>query len=127
MSDRKYSQDVISAFQNGCGLDLRVRLATQFLCSPMFTGAAVGEDAIPSKVIAGRALAIATELVDLAHDRGLIEPIMPDTGLDQLTREHFARVGAAQVHQQLGANKEAQANQGRVAVPMQGPMGGRPN
>src|SRR5580704_14231122 len=122
-----YPQDIISGFAQGARLDLRVRFAMQLLGSPLFEGLGLKADELAlvkldpmvvsaAEMLAHRALDIATALLDEAEARGLVTPIVPGEELDERTIEHLKRNGAAQVHQQAGANKAAQEAQGRINV-----------
>jgi hypothetical protein len=84
--------DVLQAFQNGVQLDLRVRLAVDFLKAwPAATPEA--------------ALDAATRLLDLAAERGLMKPLPEDNELSTPLRRHMERNVRAQVHSQLAGQK----------------------
>lgn len=100
--------NVLTAFENGVQLDLRVKLAVDFLKAPHLI--APGEPAVQ----ATHALLLATELLDQAQALGLVKDL-PDTDeLSAPARKHFTRIARAQVLQQLAGQKIAQEETDQV-------------
>lgn len=91
----KYWGNVLNAFEAGLQLDLRVRLAVDFLKSPYFS-ASTGTP----REIAEHALNLATELLEVSADRGLVKDL-PDNGeINAPLRHHIERGVRAGAHQQ---------------------------
>jgi hypothetical protein len=118
---RVYPHNILEAFGNGCVLDLRVRFAMDLLrTSPIFEG--VGSEFSPEhiavlpKACAAFALALATELLALAEQRGLVEPLPDDDGLNRQLRLHAARTARYSVWQQLAGARVAAEEQPRVGA-----------
>lgn len=118
----KYPSNELDGFASGAMLDLRVRFAMNLLQhSPMFQGAfaeygSAGatdeQDAALPKEVATIALDTATELLDLAEKRGLVEQFNDyDTEPTDRMRAQAKRVAAWQVLQQLEAQRFAQNEQ----------------
>lgn len=117
MTDDRYFGDVLGSYANGVQLDLRVKLAVDFLKSPalQITGS--------PQELAIYALTLATELLTLAEERGLVASL-PDT--DELSapqRRHIRRQVRAQIagqvaSQQIGAEEapHVQMNAGGNAL-----------
>lgn len=127
----RYQHNVLEAFGSGCLLDLRVRLAADFLKhSPMFGEIPThseGPDGLPRE-FACFALDLATALLSEADRRGLIEPIPEDNGdLDAPLRAQAKRTASYQALQQLEAQKFVQDEAGRVVPQAPRFTGGRPN
>jgi len=92
-----YLGNVIDSFTNGVQLDLRVRLAVDFIRNGKFTDA-------------DEALDCASRLLELAQQRGLLKP-MPDTGeLPVPFKRHVERAVRAQVLQQTLGQEILQEN-----------------
>lgn len=112
-----YFGDVIGSYANGVQLDLRVKLAVDFLKSPVFQGV----EWTP-KESAVRALDMATELLNEATKRDLVKDL-PDT--DELSgpmRKHIRRQVRAQIVGQVAgqtimAEEQPSVMAGPVAVP----------
>lgn len=123
MSDAvKYPSNVLEGFGSGALLDLRVRLAADFLKhSPMFANAlpvpsVEALDAMPQQ-LAGLALDLADELLQQGAERGWVEPLPDDAGeLPSDLRSQARRTGSYQAQQQLDANRHAQDEQSRVVA-----------
>ncbi len=97
----KYPTNAIDSFQHGVVMDLRVRLAIDFL-----------------KVVPGfgahKALDLADDLLEDAERRGWLAPLDHDPKLTDAVKNQAKRLGAFQMYQQLGANQAAQDEQSRV-------------
>lgn len=95
MDEERYWGDVLQSFQNGVQLDLRVKLAIEFLKSPgaMGVGTSPKEDAT-------YALDLAAELLNSAHERGWTKPLPEDDGVPKAMRQHIRRSIRTQVIQQ---------------------------
>lgn len=99
----KYPSSVLESFGNGALLDLRVRLALDVLKSPGFVGQIVpgADNEVPyERRIAAYALDIATALLEVGAERGLVSPMPEHDELTQPIRRHIARNVRAQLHQQ---------------------------
>jgi hypothetical protein len=96
-----YFGNVLTSFENGVQLDLRVRLAVDLMKDGGFTDPIAALDA-------------ATSLIAEADKRGLIKEL-PETGeINQPLRRHIDRSVRAQVHQQLAAGRIGQEEAPRV-------------
>lgn len=116
-----YPQDPINGFLQGCLLDLRVRLAIDFLKAPSFELSLSGmkvEDA------AGLALRLADEILAQGAANGWVTSIPEDGEIGPALRAQAKRNAQYQVVQQMEANKAMTAEQSSIAVP-QVPMPGR--
>lgn len=116
-----YPQDPINGFLQGCLLDLRVRLAIDFLKGPSFELCVSGmkvEDA------AGLALRLADEILKQGAEKGWVTSIPEDGEIGPALRAQAKRNAIYQVVQQMEANKAMTAEQSSIAVP-QVPMPGR--
>lgn len=121
-SPMKLQHNDLDGFQFGGNFDMRVRFAMQLLTSPMFQGRTlVSSGKTPSKGVvqvvtadpqyegsATLALDIASELFDVAEQRGLITEITGDE-LDERIKSHFRRVVAAQLYQQHEGQRQQEA------------------
>lgn len=122
-----YPHNVLEGFGNGCLLDLRVRMAADYLNGPMFANVvsdlirahAKGEasdetiDAFGS-LMAAIALDTATALLDMGRNAGLVTPLPEGPELDALLRAQAARTARFQVLQQIEAQKAAQEEGSRL-------------
>lgn len=99
-----YLGDVLASFGNGCQLDLRVRLAIQFM-----TGGGITDPIT--------ALDSATQLLDLATKRGLLKPMPEDDGLSKPMRTHIRRGVRVQIAQQVCQQEIVQDEAPKLAVP----------
>jgi hypothetical protein len=110
-----YPQNVIEAFGVGAVLDLRVRLAADFLkTSPMFSRAA---DSVEPQQVAEYALDLADELLKRGAERGWVSPMPDDTRVDDQFRAHISRASQMGALQQIEGQRALQEEAGRVAVP----------
>lgn len=100
-----YPQDDINGFQNGVCMDLRVRLAVDFLKAHPAQG--TPRDA------AAYVLELADELLTQAEAQGWVTPL-GDGKLTEVEKNQAKRLGAFQVYQQLGGQAAAQEEQSRV-------------
>lgn len=119
MSDIKYPSNVLEGFGSGALLDLRVRLAADFLkhgaVVNLFPVSTPDDLRLLPKVAAGYALDLADELLSQAEVRGWVDPLPADDGeLPPDLRAQANRTGSYQAQQQLGANKYAADEAGRV-------------
>lgn len=123
----RYPSNVLEGFGSGALLDLRVRLAADFLKhSPIFSGLQSPIFGPGVSVIAACALDLADELLKQGAERGWVEPLPDDAGeLPPELRQQARRTASYQAQQQLDANRYAQDEAGRV-VATQMPAG-RPN
>jgi hypothetical protein len=108
-----YWGDVLQSFANGVQLDLRVKLAVDFLKSPAFQGAEANPEAAAS-----RALTLATELLEQAQAAGLVKPLPDDDELNAAMKRHLSR----NVRAQLYGQEAAQRIQGEPKVAMGGTL-----
>jgi hypothetical protein len=110
--------DVLQSFNNGLQLDIRLKLAVDFLKGGMLVQQA-GVPLMPPGELVKRALDLAAELLNESHARGLVKDL-PDTDeLSAAHKLHLARSIRAQVvPQAVGpriAEEEGLTN--RVAAP----------
>lgn len=104
----KYRSNPLSDFDNGVGLDLRVKIAAELLKSPMFTVSInAREDAL-------RALETACALMDLAAERGLVYAIPDHDEISPQLRRHISRNAKAAVHQHMAQQRAAREESGGV-------------
>jgi len=106
---------VLQQFQNGVQLDLRVKLAIEFLKSP----GAVWES--PARAPAHFALELADELITQAQARGWLKPLPEDNELNTPLRRHLERHVRAQVFSQVAGQRIGQEESPSVALP-NGPL-----
>jgi hypothetical protein len=109
-----YFGDVIGSYNNGVQLDLRVKLAVDFLKSPVIAQLANNPDHSPQS-LSTFALDLATQLLEVADERGLIAD-MPETDeISSPMRKHIRRQVRAQIvgqvsAQQIGAEEQPSIN-----------------
>jgi hypothetical protein len=115
-----YPHNVLEGFAAGCLLDLRVRLAVDFLKGPL---ANMAPDGAEARDLAEYALDLATELLSLAESRGLVSALPDDDGLNRQLRLQAARTAKFSALQQIEGQKAAQEEAGRVS--RVAPLGGR--
>lgn len=113
-----YLGNVLSSFETGVQLDLRVKMALDLLKAGVpdtvlaevrVAGAAsqVKEVRLTAKGKASYALEMAEALVDEAKARGLVKDLPDDNELTQPMRKHLARNVRAQVYSQSIASQIA--------------------
>lgn len=106
MSERElYLGDVLQSFQNGVQMDLRVKLAIEFLKGGNFLDART-------------ALGAATDLVSEAERLGLMQPLPEDDELSSAARRHIRRSVRSQVYGQIAAQKIGPEEQPKMVVPV---------
>jgi hypothetical protein len=122
MSDRltPYLGNVLTNFENGAQLDLRVKLAVDFLKSPWAAEMAVATDSQTELAVA--ALDLACALVEEAQARGLLHALPEDGSVNSPLRKHIERSVRAQVFQQIAGARIAQEE--APAVVPAGPLNG---
>ena len=111
----RYFGDVIGSYQNGIQLDVRVKMAVDFIKAPICEVFAKFPNHTPEHV-AIYALDVACALLAEAGKRGLTAP-MPDT--DELSgpmRKHIRRQVRAQVVGQIAGQAFAAEESPKVAV-----------
>lgn len=109
----KYFGNVMSSFENGVQLDLRVKLAMEFLKSNAVHQVTNTDDVVQAAELA---LDLATELLAVAHERGLVKD-MPDNGeLSSPMKHHLER----SVRQQMYGNEVAQKIARETIAPVPG-------
>lgn len=96
--------DVLQAFQNGVQLDLRLRMAIDFL------------KAWPSATPEA-ALAAAERLLWLGSERGYVKPLPEDSNLTAPLRHHLERSVRAQAFSQVAGQRIAQEEQPKISSP----------
>lgn len=141
----KYPQSAISAFEQGCRLDLRARIATDVLKSPageafvaglMTEGAAINEAALrategtvlpPAAESVARQLAIfalrvAMEFMAECEAQGLVSalPEPADVELDAHTRAHARRSANFNFEHQMQQHRAQQQAQAAMVQPVPG-------
>ena len=90
----KYPHNVLEGFANGCLLDLRVRLAIEFLKG----GVISVTEARPAAHVA---LDLANELMAEAERRGWVEPLPEDAVLNSAVKKQARRTGVFGATQQI--------------------------
>lgn len=119
----RYPHNPLEGFGNGCILDLRVRLASNFLQnSPRYRANADGGMISPHDA-AEDALELAGELMRQAEARGWIGALDESGELTPSLRAQAKRTASFATLQQLEQSKFAQNEMGRV-VPMAPGVGG---
>ncbi len=107
---KRYQDNALEGFRNGCLLDLRVRWAFELLRG----GALSDVDDTPAGV-ASYALDVATELLALAESRGLVEALPADGGeLTPALMDQARRTASFQALQQIEGQRFGQDYQNRV-------------
>lgn len=111
----KYPSNVLEGFGSGALLDLRVRLAADFLKHSPLMWHTYSDARAADR--AGFALDLADELLKQGAERGWVEPLPDDAGeLPSDLRSQARRTGSYQAQQQLDANRHAQDEQSRVVA-----------
>jgi hypothetical protein len=126
----KYAQPAVEAFTQGVRLDLRARMAADFLrSSPAVRAYAeeavktCGDGKVVASATAGFALDLAEALMSESEKRGLVAPMPEGAELDAPTKKQAARMGRFGALQQIGGHREMQeAQAGQVAVAGAGAM-----
>lgn len=103
-----YFGDVLQSWNNGVQLDLRVKLAIEFLKSG---NTALKGDPLPD---AQYALATADALISEATANGLMKDLPEDDELTQPMRRHIRRQMRAQIYGQVAGQKIASEEQPAV-------------
>ncbi len=106
--DHLYLGNVLSSFETGVQLDLRVKLAIEFLKSgnadgPVAYGVKDEQLQLVQLTVAEKAtycLDLAETLISQAQERGLVKDLPDDDELTQPLRKHLRRAVRAQVYQQ---------------------------
>lgn len=120
-----YPHNVLEGFGNGAILDLRVRMANDFIKSPAFSGLLVNavvekEANAAPELIARLALDIAEELTAIAEARGWVAPLPEGGELPQFLRDQAKASSSYNVLQQLEGARFAASEQNRVLPPAPG-------
>lgn len=111
----KYPSNVLESFGAGCLMDFRMKLAVEFLKSPLFQGTRASDGSFDGALLAVTALDLAEELVGLAAIRGWLEPLPTDNGeLPPELRAQAKRTASFQVLQQMEGQRFMQDEQARV-------------
>lgn len=120
MADEKeYPDNVLEGFRNGCLLDLRVRLAVEFLKGPMFRMAFVEHEPVD---IAVCALQIADELLNYAENCGWITPLPTESEIGPALRLQAKLTAQFNALQQIEGQKAMQDEVGKVVPVSPGVM-----
>jgi hypothetical protein len=114
----RYWGNVLSAFEGGLQLDLRLRLAIEFV-----KGGAFKASGFSAEAVALNALDCATELLRLADSRGLTKPLPEDDELNAPTRAHIRRNIRAQAYQGAIGQRIALEEAPTVVPATNGPIG----
>lgn len=128
-SGDKYPHNVLEGYSYGCLLDLRVRMAGDFLKSPLFAnvvtdalaairGGDEGEGYLPEVAtqMAAFSLVLAGSLLEIGKAEGLVEPLPSGGDLDTSLRAQAERTARFQVLQQIAGQKVAADEQNRVVA-----------
>ena len=122
-----YNHNALEGFGAGCLMDLRVRLAIEFLKhSPMYAptvglpGTLLDPRCLSPAEAAIHALGVATALLDVADERGLIEPLPEDGELSPELRAQAKRNASFQALQQIEGQRFMQNETSGISrvVPM---------
>lgn len=114
-----YPHNVLEGFGNGAILDLRVRMANDFIKSPWLQTLYPGT---PVKEIATLALNLAEEITAQAAELGWLTPLPEGGELPQWLRDQAKVTASYQVCQQLEGQRFAQGEQGKVVPAAPGVM-----
>lgn len=113
-----YPSNVLEGFGTGALLDLRVRFAMQLLTGPLYANVVAegvelgtGDNA---RAIAVHALDVSAAFFEVSEERGLVEPLPDDDGLNRQLRLQAARTARYSVWQQLAGARVAAEEQPRV-------------
>lgn len=124
-----YPHNVLEGFGNGALLDLRVRMANDFIKSPAFpalhaelTGIMEDQNCSVAKAVALFALDLAEEITAIATERGWLAPLPEGGELPQWLRDQAKVTASYQVCQQLEGQRFAQGEQGKVVPAAPGIM-----
>ena len=104
-SNIEFYPDVIAAFSDGCVMDLRVRLAVDFI-KAMISSDTQGSFSIDQ--MANTGLSLAGSLIAQAKASGLIAPLPESGELNAQTKRHLERAVNAQMYQQKYAQRQQQ-------------------
>src|SRR5258708_3172289 len=104
-----YPHNILEGFGNGAILDLRVRMANEFIKSPTFS-----DGMRDPKELATFALDLAEEITSIAAERGWLEPLPEGGELSQWLRDQARCTASYQALQQLEGNRFVQGEQARV-------------
>ena len=133
-----YFGDVLQSFSNGVQMDLRLKLAIEFLKSDAVPDdtyidpnvelqqRAIGQPPLIVRLTAAGkaryALDLAEALLDQAAKLGLLKPLPEDDGLSSVMRKHLRRNARAQAFMQVVGPELAQDEQPKVALGVNGPL-----
>lgn len=117
-----YPHNVLEGFGNGAILDLRVRMANEFMKSPVLTAMAdeltrrlrADSKLTVEKSIATFALDLAEEVTAQAAERGWLCELPEDGELTPALRNQAKVTASYNVLQQIEGNRFAQDQQGKV-------------
>jgi hypothetical protein len=99
--------DVLQNWVNGVQLDIRTKLAVEFVKAGMLVRHAGVVDLTPSEV-AERALDVATELLNLSFSRGLTKPLPETDELSPAHKRHLLRAVRSNVYPQTQMQRIAE-------------------
>lgn len=114
----RFPSSSLTAINDGCVMDMRVKFAQQLLTTPYFVEQHTKFGEPRSAVCA--ALDIADELYKQAEGRALIKPMDQSDLMSAAEIAHIRRSGIAQVIAQMAAQEYAQDTAGRVQRVMTG-------
>jgi hypothetical protein len=117
-TETRYWGNVLSAFEGGLQLDIRARLAIEFLKGGSF-GVEVASD---PEQHAAYALDCAIEFVRLVEERGLTKPLPDDDELSVPLRTQLRRNTRAQIYSQIAGQKISVEEAPKLATAANGPM-----
>jgi hypothetical protein len=118
-----YFGNVLSAFENGVQMDLRMKLAIEFLKAPSFPFAHAVEGGVDAEASVLDALNLASQIFSQAAERGWVKDL-PDTGeLSAPMRRHLERALRAQAFQQASSPRIMEEETPRV-TPIAGAVNG---
>lgn len=101
----KYPANPLSAIENGCLLDLRAKLAIEFLK----TSDLVADLGVTPRDAAVRTLDIAEALLEEAYTRDLVHVLPPNGEISEAVKFHIERSIRAQIYQNTAGQKIARS------------------
>ena len=117
--EAKYPHNILEGFGIGALLDLRVRLAIDFIKTSPLVGALVNPDGsgVTAAAVATFSLELCDELLKQGASRGWVEPLPTDSDLDDQVRLQARRTARFNVLQQAAMQEIGRDEAARV-VPL---------
>jgi len=108
---------VLQSWANGVQLDLRVKLAVDFLKAGLLVRREEGAfplTAESARLVAEFAVDVAGSLLDVAVERGLMKDLPDDDELTAMQRRHLRRATRAQIYAQVVSQVLGREEQGEL-------------